>query len=50
MRIVTSVNLSDEVKKTIEKCREKTLPKLSASQWIERACWEQSKREEKKLS
>jgi len=46
----TTVNLSDEVKLAIDEAREKTLPKLNTSQWIEKACWEKSKRDIKKES
>ena len=45
----TTVNLNDEIKAEIEKAKEKTLPKLNASQWIEKACWEKVKRDEKKI-
>lgn len=45
---ITTVNLSDEVREKIEELREKTLPKLNTTQWIEKACWEKIKREEKK--
>jgi len=45
---VTSVNLSDEVKAAIEDEREKTLPKLNFSQWIEQAAWEKVKRDKNK--
>jgi len=44
---VTSVNLSDEVKAAIEEAKEKTLPKLNFSQWMEQAAWEKIKRENK---